>query len=209
VGQPLRGRVAVHLTNSGSATIAGRITTELFLNSDGASTLLGTVDRAMTIRKGKTAAVFFAIKSVSIPAGQGYALQAEVTDPVGNGNTASTAVSTPFVTFTAAVPAVRPAVVRPGRAASLTLEIQNTGNVASIGVANIQIEVFAVGGATSPVFTVPLLRKVKIAAGRRVALNLRFKIPASLAAGTYSPVVQFSLDGQTVSSPIQADFRVT
>jgi hypothetical protein len=117
------------------------------------------------------------------------------TDSSGNMTTATAgqiAVAAPVVTLSATVAAPVPSTISPGRAASLSIVITNTGNIATVGKLSVVITILQSDHTTpaQPALTIPLNRRI-LASGK---LPLRFgvKTLASLAAGSYLLSVQIT-----------------
>ena len=135
-----------------------------------------------------------------------YYVVSRVTDSAGTlTSTASpdnVTVTAPFIQLFGSGAAV-PKPVAPGKKASAAVTVNNNGNIPAAGA--LPIALFARPAGTSGAEDVSLptvVVKVRLKAnGGRLGLKLKFVVPATLAAGRYSLVVQLD-PGNSFDEPM-------
>ena len=213
-GQPFATHVVATLTNTG-AKLSGNFLEQLYIDtaSNGLSAnavqIFSKVARTALATRHKLAVSFVTrLLPASVPVGT-YHLVAKITDPLGNvdlitlPNTVQ--VAAPVVLISAAVKAVHPAKIAPGRLGATAITITNIGNVPATATLSISLAPTADG--VNPILgvtLVTLVKRVTLKAGKHAAYPLRFKIPTSLATGSYSlfAAVTFAGASTTAVSPI-------
>ena len=205
-----RGTVSGTVVNTSGATIKGLTFVSVYaFDASGAGTLVGFQRRPVNLRDGQTTAFKVAVKK-SLPTGA-YTLEVVTTDPsnrmtYGTGGPALS-VAAPVVVLTATgVTAVKPAVLKAGKAGAFSATITNTGNVDAVGAATISVNLTADGTTPAAAATVTS-RTYKIKVGKKVVVKLRLPT-VGVPAGTYQPIVSFTLDGVTASAVGAATFTV-
>jgi hypothetical protein len=197
-GLPTKGSVTVSLGNTTPGTLNGTTRLALYATTTGTvagGTLIGSVSKRLKLKAGKSTTASVPVKPASLPAGT-YTLLAEATDAPGTAIVSPTGpsltVAAPVVTLTHTVGTVAPASLPPGRSIAFTLTLTNTGNIASAGLSTITVGL-STDGATLAVPLSTVKRSLKIApGGKPVAVKLKVKLPATLAAGPYQPFVSFA-----------------
>jgi hypothetical protein len=215
-GQKLNAKLPLVLTNS-AAAIKGVFTINYYVNPvdriDGGQRLLVSVRKKISIKAGKSAVVTDVIKSLpsSLPEGR-YYLLAEVVDPSGLMNLATTAtavtVAAAVVRLAATVGSVVPQTISARRSGSIELTITNNGNVAAIGQLVIEVKPSADGSSALPIELGAYEHQTTIAAGNRKVIKLRVKVPTTLEAGDYLPVVSITLAGEELMAIGSMNFAV-
>jgi uncharacterized repeat protein (TIGR01451 family) len=85
---------------------------------------------------------------------------------------------------------VTPSTLKPGKSATLTVTLTNTGNTTATGEAVITIGLSSDGVTpTTPITTLEQPEAVRV--GHPVVLHLKFKLPDSTVAGNYFPFVTY------------------
>ena len=186
-------KASVFITNNGTA-LKGDITVYLtaLSNISGVDELTAVTSlmKHVSLKAGKGETFNFSIKSLpSTLAAGSYNLLAEVVDPAGESNTT---VATETIQVTAAVIqptvmvfAVIPASIASGKSASIEIAISDDGNVAAGGV-DITLSPYTDGAI--PVAGVILdttHSSAKIFPGHKKGFRLHFKVPSTLAKGSY------------------------
>jgi hypothetical protein len=196
-GAKLKGAVTVVVADAGAA-VAGPATVTLYASTTptlAAATQIATSKSNLKLKAGRAKVFSFKISQLpaTLPAGT-YYIVSEVTDSAGASSpaasTGTVTVAPPFVTLSAASASV-PAAVKLGKLASAVVAVTNSGNVPAAG--SLQIALSArlpgtSGSADVPLQTVTVKIKIKPAGARR--LRLRFLVPSTLQAGSYSLVAQ-------------------
>lgn len=212
-GTAVKGTVSVTVTNSSTAKIAGKETVAVYASTDGdidsTSIKLDSLVKNLSLKAGRGTPVSFGIKNISLPVGS-YTILSLVTDTSGDISTSSTGptltVAPARIALAAELTAVSPATISPGKDVAFTLDITNTGNVDSTGLADVAIYLSVDGSALS----IPLEMKTEKLtikpAGKAVALRLKVKVPAGTASGSFYPLVSFVQGTSTftaaASSPV-------
>jgi hypothetical protein len=213
-GQKFSAHFPVTLTNGG-AQLKGVFSAARYLDtaSTGLSAspvLLETLKKTAAVKTGKALGLAFRVKSIpaAVAAGTEY-LVVRVTDPLGDADLITVpdpiAVATPVVALSAAVAAVHPMSVFFGKSGSAVVSVTNSGNVPGTGVLDITFTVPA-GDGTPAVTLAMLAPRVSIKPGRTGKYTIRFKVPATLTAGLYDPVVNVSLNGVSATAVDPATF---
>lgn len=206
-GAKLNATLPVVITNSASA-FKGTATISLFADTgttlDGNQVELTSSTRPLVLRGNQHQTILFSAKSLpaSLPVGT-YHLLAEVTDPTGGVSVAATTqtvqVAAPFVQPVATVLSVLPRTIAPNRFGSVSVSITNSGNIASSAlIATLRPSADGATPVSGVTFGTLQMRAV-IQPGKKRTFILRFKMPSTLAAGTYFPYVLISLDGATTT----------
>lgn len=217
VGGKLAAKVPVVVSNQGSA-LKGKVTVDLFADTgdtlDGNQMLLASQTQNLSLKTGKTHQFNLSTKSLppTLPAGT-YHLLAEVTDPSGDTNvvaaTQTVQVVAPFVQPAATVLSVLPHTIALNRFGSVSVSITNNGNVASSAL-NAVLSPSSDGSTPVSGVTLDTLQvRAVIEPGKKRTFILRFKVPTTLAAGTYFPYLLISLDGVTTTAIGTTAFTVS
>jgi uncharacterized delta-60 repeat protein len=196
-GAKLKIRVPVVLTNRG-ATTKGAFTVRLYVDGgttlNGSQVLLATVSKDISLKAGQGKVVVFALNSLpsTLPAGAYYVL-AQVTDPTGKtglvASSGTVTVAPPFVALSGAISVA--GAVKPGKSASAVATVANGGNIQAAGALEVALSARPAGTSGSADLALQTVAvKVKIKPGGTSRVRLRFLVPSTLAAGTYSLVAQ-------------------
>ncbi len=192
-GAKTRAVVVVRITNNGNIATSGLTTTRIYLSPNStvnAGELVNDLSRRLVIKPGGSALVTVPLLTIPATLSGTLNLIAQVTDQnavrtsVNSGLQVS--VGAPSVALTATFTAQTVAPIAPGRSASVTVTVQNTGNIDSTGTSTIVIGLSGVPGSTT------LTRPVRIPAGKSVILHLKLLVPSTLAAGQYFPTLSFT-----------------
>ncbi len=187
----------------------GHVTVILYVSPtnslDGATQLLAVTPK-LKLKPGAHAVVKLKLSSFpSLPMGT-YSLIATVTGPDGTTTGAagpSLAIAPPFVSIATSGVRPSPLSVTPGERASLTLSLQNEGNVPASDRAPLTITASAdpsgAGGTT--LVSVPL--RVKLKPGKSKTFKVKLAVPPALPAGRYYLAV--SLDVASLGDSDAAD----
>ena len=204
-----RGSVFVSLTDGGTANSTGTDTVALYATTtgavDAASTLIGSVQRKLTVRAGHSVTVAVPVASLQLTDGA-YTVLAQVTDAAGTAAVSATgpaiAVAPATVTLDVAIGAVSPTALAAGKPLAVTVTVTNSGNTDALGPLTVTLGLSADGGATLAVPFAPVKKGGTVKAnGRAVAVHLKVKTPATVPPGTYLPVVTVtSRTGYTAST---------
>ena len=205
-GRPVRGTVAVTLTNGGTATSTGATTVTLYAvagASDSAVTPIARVTRRLTLRAGRSARVAVPVRGPVLPGGA-YSVVARVTDAAGGTSTAADdrplGVAAAHAAVSVGVTSVQPRAVTPGRMLLLTLAVVNGGNVAATGPAMIAVSLVA-DGSGPPVGVATVNRPLRVAAGgRAVPVRVAVRVPTAVPAGSYTVQVTLAFAGAPVTA---------
>lgn len=216
-GARLDVNVPVTITNSGT-NLEEKVTVDLYAEIgttlDGSQVLLSSKTRHISLKANQRTSFAFAINS--LPAslqGGTYNLIAEVIDPSGNSNTIATSqtvqVSARLTEPVVSIAAVSPAALAPGRVGSISVTVTNNGNVASTA-GQILLGPSADGLTPLPGVTLDSVSAgLAIPAGKSRTYHLRFKVPSSVAAGTYLPTATVSLDGLWTTTIGDTSFTIS
>ncbi len=210
-GQKFVAKVPVELTNTG-ARLSGNFKVVLYADQassglDGNQVQLSSEVRHTTVKTGHALPFLLSTKTLpaSLAAGT-YHLDAEITDPDGNVNLVTTsqtvAVAAPFVALPVTIGSVSPTSLSTGKTGTISVTIPNYGNVPTTGTLTITLSasldgVSPVGGLTLATLTE---KNVVIKTGKNKAFKLHFKVPSTLATGSYFPYVSVMLNGISATS---------
>jgi dUTPase len=173
-GSTLKGKYVVYIYADASTTLSGQ------------QVLVGTFSISATIKSGKIRAWSLRLTSLpsSLPADT-YHILAEVVDPTGAASLVATSqtlqVLAPAITLMASVGVVSPKDLVLGKAGSVAITVENTGNVTASGPLAIVLSASTDGTLAGIVSTlVSETIKVNLVPRRRLAFRLRFKAPNGL-----------------------------
>lgn len=207
-GAPVHGSTTVELTNSTQNLESGSAVVNLYASLDGAiddsAVLVSTLKHNVHLKAGQSLALHVSTKQFpsTLPDGT-YTLLAQTTDPTGNVTDASTGptvvVAAPFVSLSASGVSLKPAPLKIGKSANLTITLANGGNIASSGSASIEISLLA-PPSTTALGLADLTKSVKIKANGSTVLHLHFVVPTTAMAGTYTPSVSVTQDNSTANA---------
>lgn len=197
----------VHLTIDNSTAekskTLGSVTLYASANGtiDDSSIKLTPTPHKFAVKDGATAAVSLPVKNVKLAAGT-YTLLAQLVDSAGGISTSAggtITVSPATIALAGTISAVKPTQITPGKVLSFTLALTNSGNVYSVGKAQLAISLSSDGvSATVPAETLRKLVKIK-AGGRPVILHLKLKVPTSATAMNLVPLVVVTQGDTTVT----------
>jgi virginiamycin B lyase len=198
-GTRVNRAVTVKIADSGGP-FAGRATVALYASTttsvDGATLIGSPKSEPMRLKTGRAAAVPMIVTQLpaSFPPGS-YYIVAQVTAPDGTTSAAASAgtvtVAAPFISLAGSVASLSSS-VKLGRNGFAVIAVTNDGNIPAAG--RLQVALWArPAGATDSsgdvVLTTPVAA-VRIPPGRSGRVRLRFPVPATLPAGSYSLVAQ-------------------
>ena len=215
-GKPAHGTISVKLTNSSGSTVKGFATVMLLASLDttadaGDSTVL-TLKKKVNLKAHKSATFSLSVKS--LPAGilaGTYTLLAEAIDPSGNAAATSTGptitTAAPFVQLSETIGAVSPATIKGGKTGTVSVTLTNSGNIDTSGNAVILIGGSSDDANETAAFTAPN-KALKVKAGKKLTVKLKFTAPANTAAGTYHPYVSISQNASNATAIGSGTFTV-
>jgi hypothetical protein len=214
-GAKLNAAAVVKIANAGNVPSTGITTVGIYASADGTlanASLLASVSKKLTVKSGGTANVSLPVRLSPASLGGTYQILAAVTGPdsvVTSSNSGSTVlIAPPTITFGVFSPSVSPGSVKPGKFATLTVTVENSGNIPATGTATIEISTIA-AGATTVVPLGSVNHAVKLAAGKSTVLHLKFLVPATATAGSFYPVVAYSQDAESASVVGTALFAIS
>jgi subtilase family serine protease len=214
-GSKSTASVSLSLTNNGNVTATGNTRIGIYASPDGSAadaTLITTVTRRLSVAVGRST-------SLTVPLGQlpagldgNYKILAQVADPDSNITSAATSSTVKFapafVAFTLSAITASPASVTVGEPVTMTITIQNTGNIAATGPATIQLGVSSDGISQLYQLTT-ITRSQTIASGKELVLHLKFEFYVAVTPGMYYPFVTYTQDGVTASAAGADNFTIT
>jgi len=209
-GIKLKKSVPFTITNPTSALIKGSVTIVLYASSSSTSiagaTPLATVVKKVALKPSKALKLKIAIPTFPMALAAGtYNVVAQLTDFTNLTRLAAlpgnVTVAAPFIQPVVSAGALTPVSIAADKHGSITLTVNNTGNIDAVGVMSIQVTastdgVTAIAGA-------PLIstsKKIRIKAGGSVKIKLRVTIPAGQTAGQYFPLATVALNGVTANA---------
>jgi hypothetical protein len=214
-GLKVPGDIDLNLINTSTSKNIGTVTVSLFASTDGkvdsSSILVDTVKHSFTFGANQVEQLDIPVKTLTVPSGT-YTIFARTTDPYGTVDTAATgptiAVEPQTVALALSINSISPTVVEAGKEIAITLTVENSGNVASTGLASVVIALSSNGlTATEPLTTIP--KRVTVQPGDRPAvLKFLVKIPTGLT-GVFDPFVTFALNGNSVTAIDTSPVTVT
>jgi uncharacterized delta-60 repeat protein len=210
LGQKFASHLPITLTNTGQ-TLKGVFSEVLYLDTapvglSASPIQLETLPKNTTLKTRKSLAVSFSASAIptSVAAGT-YYLVAKIVDPLGDTDLITLpkpiVVETPVISPVASVGTFSPTTVVSGNSDTVTVTVANKGNVTATGSMVITLSpssdgITAVPGVTLDTVTTHLAIKP----GQSIKQKLRFKIPSSLAAGVYYPLVSVVIDGVSTTA---------
>ena len=208
-GSTAKGKVAVTVTNSGTAAVSGSATITLFATTtgviDSASTNVGSLTiKNLPLKAGKSTGKSINVSKLSLPAGT-YTLLAQATDSAGNVSASTTGptltVAAPFVSLSAVVGAVKPTSPKVGKPATFVVTITNAGNVDSTGDLTLAIGVSSDGTTLAEAVTSVTKKNAKVkSGGKALKVSAHFKVPTDLPFFTLYPFVTITQGTTTLSA---------
>jgi uncharacterized delta-60 repeat protein len=191
--------VTVTIHNPTAQLISGRATITLYFSQ--AQTLIGATQlmsapAVLKLKPGQSKALKLKLRSFPTETAGAYTLIAVVTAPDGTttGSAGPSALISPsFVSLTAS--ALRPTVptVVPGKRGALVLTITDAGNVPVSGSAPLTLTITSAGGSPITLATLPL--KVSLKAGQSKPSAVKFTVPPTVPAGTYTLTADLAVTG--------------
>lgn len=151
IGGKIKAAVPVVITNQGQTLVKGKITLNVYVSTlttlDSTATLLFSQPRNASVAAGKAETIPLTITSLPKTLSSGtYYVLVQVLDPSGFGNTAASSstmqLAAPFISYSSDFTGLNlPDTVIGGTKskAVASLQIDNFGNVASVGVTTIQL----------------------------------------------------------------------
>jgi uncharacterized membrane protein len=200
-GQKVKAGALVTIRNQGDATAAGRTNIELFLSVDhtfdNTDIALPPTSVKLNLRPGRAKTFRLRIRTLPLANDAEYHLAARVnaTGEIAEGNlfdntfvdqNAHVQLARPRMDLAAAFAQV-PATLRPGKSATVSVNVFNSANIVAAGRLNFQLAASADVG-TDPTGQ-PLAvasPRIKIAPDGLRTLKLKFRVPANFPAGTYT-----------------------
>lgn len=194
----LKGKTAVKVLNDGDQISTGDVKVDLFLSTDStlddADPMVTTLTKRLSLKPGKSKALKLSYLFPSVADGSYYMLaRAERTDSPteidATNNIAASATTVPnrmpVIDFSGTF-LRQPATLAFGRRAAVSLNLYNIGN--SIANGAMEITTYLTTdptGQTGLTEIGDLSKKLKLRPGRPQKFDVKFILPAGLAAGTY------------------------
>ena len=196
-GAKLKGAVTVNIADSGTAS-SGRVTIAIYASTtgslNGATLIAGPKASTLKLKHGQSKAV--AIKITALPAtlaAGSYYLVSQVTSAGVSTSAASAGtvtVAPPFVSLSGTVASLTPA-AKAGKMESAVITVSNGGNIQAAGALQVALSARPADTTGSADVTIATATtRIHILPGKSGRAALHFLVPATLAAGTYSLVVQ-------------------
>jgi len=197
--------VTVTIRNPTAQLVSGPAAVTLYFSQ--AQTLVGATQvmstpAALKLKPGKSKAFKLRIGSFPAEAAGAYSLIAAVTAPDGTITATagpSVLIAPSFVSLTAS--ALRPTTptVIPGKRGTAVLTFTDAGNVPVSGSAPLTLTGTSDGGSPLTIAMLPL--KIKLKAGQSKASTIKFTVPATVPAGTYTLTAALEVTGLGDDSP--------
>lgn len=192
-GNKPKGAVTLTLTNTTGAVDKGVNKVEIVAVPAGTTdastgTVVGQVNVKTNLKPNAAQKVAVPVKLLPATGG-GYSLLARTTNAAGATVVASTGITLniadPIVTPGLAITAAGNTTVAPGKPASFTVTLTNTGNVDATGKLQLTVGLTQ-DGTTVAQSLLSLTRNIRVKAnGKPVVLRLKAKVPVGTAAGAY------------------------
>ena len=216
VGGSKTSAVAViKIANSGNVPSTGTTVVGIYASPDGTNsntTLINSISKKFAIRADGFITVTVPLKQLPASLNGTFKLLAMVTDPKSVVTTAPSATAVtfapPFVAFNTSSISVTPSTVAIGKTVSMSVTVQNTGNIPATGPATIVLGVSSDGLSQLSQLTT-ITRPVSIAPGKTTILHLKFSVFVSVAAGSYYPFVTYTQDNVTTHGSGTDQFTIT
>lgn len=205
-GEKTKASATVSVTNSGTGKLSGPVTIKLLASTDGtvdtSDTQITTITKKLTLKAGQTKQVKVKLGSFPAVASGDYFVVADVTGGSGITETSTTnnqAASSSKVTIAPAFVDLSgmlssAGTAKAGKKGTLPMEISNDGNSEVKTTATVRLTITPQGGGTATTVDVPV--KLNLKAGASKNLKLKYAVPSSLAAGTYT--VSAAIDSGSV-----------
>ena len=196
-----KGKVSVKVINNGPGLLKGPVSVSLYASSDstlntGTDTPIKTITKKLKLKahKGKTLKFSFNYPS-NLPDGS-YRLLAQVdsgnavaeSDETNNVAVSATPVTiaAPFIDLSGSFASAIPAAAAQGAKESVTVLVQNTGNVVAAGPLTISLTASAdnVADAGDTAIT-SFTKKVKLKPGAKAAIKFKYLLPAGLTGSQF------------------------
>ncbi len=187
--------VFVDLTNTGSTTIKGPYTLELFASSDGsladATPIVILYSNLAPLAAGKTRAVRVPLGAFPLVANANYNILAQITGSLaGTGDNlavsgSQVAVTDPFVDLSDTFTYVGPAFVKPGQTIVDVVSVTNNGNVPARGPLVIDLSATNNSDGSDAVQFASVTVLLNAVPGKTQSFRFPFSIPTTTAPGVY------------------------
>ncbi len=207
-GNATHGTVTITLNNQTSSEIlADNITVFASSNGeiDGATPLVSDISKhGIPILAGKTKVLTLTVKSTAGLSDGTYSLLVQVSsslDQDSNSVTGPTvSVAAPFVDLSAvgSTGIVKPNPVTIGKAVTLTITLENSGNIPTSGAASVEIGL-STDGQTESTSIETTAASIRIRPGKSGVVHLHFKIPTTVEPASYQPFVTITDDGDVTT----------
>jgi len=190
-GARARATVNVNVSNPTAHAIDGLVTVALYLSPQKSligATQLVSVTKSLTLKSRQVRPVKLKLASFPSLPQESYFVIAAVTAPDGTTTAAvgpTVAIAPAFVSVVASGLRPSTAAVAPGKKSSLSLTLQDMGNVLASGTATLTVTASTdPSGAAGTALTSTSL-KVKLKPRAAKTYRVKFVVPPSLAAGRY------------------------
>jgi cyclophilin family peptidyl-prolyl cis-trans isomerase len=209
-GSRTKAAAVVLITNNGNTASTGTGTFSLYASTDGTAaggTLIRMLPKKLTIKPGKSASVAIPLSAYPFVADGNYSIVATFVD--GGGHTA-TAVSSGTVNIAAATVNLAATAttilgkVSAGKAATVSVTFNNTGNVNATGIVPMLVQLSATADGANPVTAETVPVKTNLPPGRSETAKFKVVIPAGTAAGSYYVVTTID-SSDLLAEPSLAD----
>jgi hypothetical protein len=207
-GAKFKSALPVLITNQGGGVSSGKFLIRVFAATrqslDASAVPLLSLSRTARLAVG--ASRMFRVTPGALPgslANGSYYLLVQVTDSAGFSTLtpipSAMQVQAPFVALSVQVDDAIPGTLAPGKFASISIPIANSGNVTASGRMVIELGL-SIDGTTVVSTLANFVRNVTIKPGATLTLRLRFRRPPAQAAGQFFPSVSISQKGVMAST---------
>lgn len=215
IGGPVKARVPVTITNTGSQTLSGGFTFDLYADpttSFGGGQLLSTSTKHLSLRSGQSKVLNLSLRS--IPAGLSSGLDypaLQVIDPQGDSNLATSTqlfqLAPPIVSLAMVPGELTPA--SGGVSRSIAVAITNSGNISVTGPLVLTLSPSSNGtDPVSGVILAKITKNVRLRADQTITIRLHFKVSAGTPSGTFFPYLSATLGSVTQTAVGSTEFTI-
>ncbi len=209
-GLKIKGNATVTVSAPAGKPVSGPVTVTLYANSVKSltnATKLVAVTVKLKLKAGDQKAL--RLKLSSFPSTLDGPLFLIAAAKAPDGTTTALAgptltVAKPFVSILTSGVIGSPATIAPGKKATLSLTLQDTGNIAAAGTAPLTISLSSSSAGTAgQTAATTSLKGVKLKAAQSKTYRVKFVVPAGTAAGAY--YLSVSLGVSALHDPTAAD----
>jgi hypothetical protein len=205
-GSKSKAVATVKITNGGNVASTGTTTVGIYASPDGNTddaVLIEPLPKKISIKPGGSATIAVPLKLIPASLDGTYTILAEVTDPDGQTTSVNSGttvqVAPAFVSIAASSAVFSPSTIAAGKTATLTVTLENRGNVPTTGQATIGIGL-STDGTTEAPNPASLFKTVALPVAKPVVLHLKFTIPSTTEAGAYFPFLTYTQDGDSTQT---------